>query len=97
MPPPPIQEQPKTQPSPAKVEKKKPHVDVWEQVAYKKLKKLDLEMKVIDEEWKLRKTKLELEVENMKMENRFREEKLKLELELLKQKLHINNNNANDT
>ncbi|KAM7354510.1 uncharacterized protein ACRADG_006160 [Cochliomyia hominivorax] len=78
-----------------KAEKKKPVVDVWEQVAYKKLKKLDLEMKVIDEEWKLRKTKLELEVANMRVENKYREEKLKLELELLRQKLQTNNDNNN--
>ncbi|XP_037809933.1 myb/SANT-like DNA-binding domain-containing protein 4 [Lucilia sericata] len=91
--PPSLSEQPKSQ-SLTKVEKKKPAIDVWEQVAHKKLKKLDLEMHVIEEEWKLRKRKLELEVENARIENQFKEEKLKLELELLKQKLQNNNNNS---
>lgn len=85
----PPQEPPKPQP---KAENKKPTIDVWEQVAYKKLKKLDLEMNVIEEEWKLRKCKLELEIENVRIENRFKEEKLKLELDLLKQQLQNNNN-----
>ncbi|XP_023302436.2 myb/SANT-like DNA-binding domain-containing protein 4 [Lucilia cuprina] len=90
---PPPSEQSKTQLQ-TKVEKKKPAIDVWEQVAYKKLKKLDLEMHIIEEEWNLRRKKLELEVENARIENQFKEEKLKIELELFKQKLQNINNNS---
>lgn len=40
--------------------------DIWADVAQTKIKKYNLEMKIIQEEWNLKKTKLELEIELLK-------------------------------
>lgn len=61
--------------------KKKATVDVWEEVAHKKLEKLQLEIKVIEEEWALRKQKLELEVENLRLEHHLKKEIINEKLE----------------
>lgn len=74
-------------PSIQTTEKRKQTVDIWDEVAHKKIKKLNLEMSILEEDWMLRKTKLELELNNIRTESKLKEDKLKLEIELLKEKL----------
>lgn len=40
--------------------------DIWAEVAEYKIKKIKLEMKILEEEWELRREKMKIELEKLK-------------------------------